>query len=217
MPMRVVLMGPPGVGKGTQAQRLQQHLGVPHVSTGDILRDAVSAGSPLGRRVRGFVESGALVPDELVGDLIEDRLGRADARQGFILDGFPRTLEQVGILDGVLGRLGVALDKVFMLEVPEAEVVRRMAGRRVCPRCRAVFHIESQPPRSPGICEACGSALVQRPDDTEDVIRERLRVYRAQTLPVAGAYEKRGLLQTVDGSGEPGAVFSRLSMELADA
>ena len=209
-------MGPPGVGKGTQAARLRQRLGVPHVSTGDILREAVSAGTPLGKRVKSYVDSGQLVPDELVGDLIGERLGKPDARSGFVLDGFPRTIEQVGILDRVLARLGVALDRVFMMEVSEAEVVRRLSGRRVCPRCNSVYHLESRPPKSAGVCDACGSALVQRPDDAESVIRERLRVYSSQTLPVAEAYRSRGLIQRVDGTGDPETVFSRLDAGLVE-
>jgi adenylate kinase len=215
--MRVVLIGPPGVGKGTQASQLKNLLGVPHVSTGDILREAVQAGNPLGRKVKGFVESGQLVPDDVMGELIAQRLSRPDARAGFVLDGFPRTLEQVETLDSVLARLGVVLDRVFLFTVPEAEIVRRLAGRRTCPKCGAVFHVDSRPPRSAGVCDACGSALVQRADDTEDVIRERLRVYAEQTLPVASAYASRGLIQEVDGAGEPAAVLARIQAGLAEA
>ena len=215
--MRVVLIGPPGVGKGTQASRLKARLGVPHVSTGDILREAVSAGTPLGRKVKGAVESGHLVPDDVMGELVAQRLDRPDARKGFVLDGFPRTVEQIGILDGALARLGVALDRVFLIQVPENEVVRRLSGRRTCPRCGSVFHVESRPPKSAGVCDACGSALVQRADDSEEVIRERLGVYARQTAPVAAAYSRRGIVQEVDGSGEPEAVFARLEAGLAEA
>jgi adenylate kinase len=213
--MRVVFMGPPGVGKGTQAAQMQALLGVPHVSTGNILRVAIQdEGSPLGSEVRKFVESGRLVPDGLMGDLIAERLGRIDSAAGFILDGFPRTLEQVSILDGVLGRLGLELDRVLMLRVPEAEIVRRLSGRRTCPKCGAVFHLDSRPPAKAGVCDACGSGLVQRPDDTEQVIRERMKVYAEQTLPVAEAYRSRGLLVEIDGFGEVDAVRSRLTSGL---
>ena len=213
--MRVVLMGPPGVGKGTQAERMQALLGVPHVSTGNILRAAIQEdGSSLGRDVRQFVESGRLVPDGLMGDLIADRLARKDASAGFILDGFPRTLEQVSILDGVLGRLGLSLDKVLMLVVPEGEIVRRLSGRRTCPSCGAVFHLDSRPPAASGVCDVCGAALVQRPDDTEQVIRQRMKVYQDQTLPVANAYRDKGLLVEVDGFGEVDAVRARLNAGL---
>jgi len=213
--MRVVLMGPPGVGKGTQAVRLAATRGVVHVSTGDILRDAVGGGTALGRKVREYVEGGRLVPDALMGSLIEDRLSRTDAGPGFILDGFPRTVEQVSILDDVLSNLGISVDHVFLLEAPEDEIVRRLSGRRVCPACKAVYHLESKPPRSAGVCDACGSALIQRADDEEDVIRERLRVYAEQTAPVADAYRDRGVLVRVDGSGTPDEVTGLLRGAIA--
>ena len=211
-------MGPPGVGKGTQAEQMQALLGVPHVSTGNILRAAIQQeGSPLGKKVRGFVDSGKLVPDDLMGDLIAERLERKDAGAGFILDGFPRTLAQVSILEGVLGKLGMGLDKVLMLVVPEGEIVRRLSGRRTCPQCGAVFHLESRQPAAPGICDVCGSALVQRPDDTEQVIRERMKVYADQTLPVADAYRAKGILVEVDGFGGVDAVRARLRSGLGKA
>ena len=172
------------------------------------------AGSALGGQVRQFVESGKLVPDTLMGDLIAERLGRQDAAKGFILDGFPRTIEQVGILDDVLGRLGLELDTVLMLKVPDAEIVRRLSGRRTCPKCSAVFHVESRPPAVAGVCDVCGSALVQRPDDTEQVIRERMKVYTSQTLPVAEAYRSRRLLKEIDGLGAVDAVRARLTSGL---
>ena len=216
--MKVVLMGPPGVGKGTQAEQMQALLGVPHISTGNILRAAIEQdGSPLGAKVRGFVESGRLVPDGLMGDLIGERLGRKDAAGGFILDGFPRTLEQVSILEDVLGRLGLKLDKVLMMRAPDAEIVRRLSGRRTCPKCGSVFHLESRPPAVSGVCDACGSALVQRPDDTEQVIRERMKVYAEQTLPVADAYRAKGLLLEIDGFGDVEAVRARLASGLKGA
>ena len=208
--MRVVVMGPPGVGKGTQAVRLSERLGAVHVSTGDILREAVGGGSALGRKVREFVEGGQLVPDDLMGDLIERRLEHQDAAPGFILDGFPRTAEQVTILDRVLGNLHVAIDHVFLLTAPEDEIVRRLSGRRVCPGCTAVYHLESKPPRSAGVCDTCGSALIQRADDEEEVIRERLRVYEELTALVAATYRERGVLTEIDGNGGPDAVTARL-------
>lgn len=208
--MRIVLIGMPGVGKGTQATRLKEALGVIHVSTGDILRDAVKAGSALGRRVREYLESGALVPDELMGDLITERLGRRDAGPGFVLDGFPRTVEQVAILDAVLQRLGVGLDGVFLITAPENEIVSRLSGRRICPKDGQVYHVDNRPPRSAGVCDRCGSALVQRADDSEAVILERLEVFESQTLPIVDQYRGRGLLHEVDGTGEPPAVFERL-------
>jgi len=207
--MRVVLMGPPGVGKGTQAKSLEERTGIPHISAGDILRHAVRIGTPVGRRVRPYVEAGKLVPDDLMGDLIGERLGGGGTK-GFILDGFPRTVEQVAILDRILARRGVEVDRVCILTAPEEEIVRRLSGRRMCPSCGAVYHLESMPPRSPGVCDRCSSALVQRPDDAEDVIRERLRVYQRQTLPVADTYRDRSLLREVDGTGDPAVVLQRL-------
>ena len=215
--MRVVLVGPPGVGKGTQAARLKTLLGVPHVSTGDILRAAMAEGSALGKKVREFVESGRLVPDELMGDLIAERLARSDARDGFVLDGFPRTLAQVEILDRVLASAGMPLDKVLMLVAPQDVIVRRLTGRRTCPKCGAVYHLEGHPPASAGVCDACGSALVQRPDDSEEVIRKRLKVYESQTLPVAEAYRERGLLARIDGFGDVLDVAGRARAALGNA
>jgi adenylate kinase len=209
-------MGPPGVGKGTQAVRLSAGQGAPHISTGDILREAVKGGTELGGKVRTFLEAGQLVPDTLMGDLIQHRMGMADAGAGFILDGFPRTLDQVHILDRVLENLGVGLDGAFILTAPESEIVRRLTGRRVCPGCNAVFHLDSRPPKAPGVCDECGSALVQRPDDTEAVIRDRLAVYEEQTRPVAEAYRNRGQLVEVDGLGDPDQVASRLEEGLRE-
>ena len=213
--MRLVLLGPPGSGKGTQAERLGPLLGVPHVSTGDMLRAAVDDGAALGRRVRAHVEGGTLVPDEVVGEAVAGRLAKPDAAAGFVLDGFPRTVEQVAILDRVLERLGTSLDRVLALDASEPVIVRRLGGRRVCPGCRAVYHLESRPPRSAGVCDACGAALAQRADDDVAVIRERLRVYEERTVPVARAYEARGLLRRVDGSGEADVVFEALRAAVA--
>ncbi len=210
-------MGMPGVGKGTQATRLSESLGVVHLSTGDILRDAVKAGMSLGLKAKDAMASGKLVPDDLIGDMISERLAQHDVEGGFILDGFPRTVEQVAILDRVLEQRGVRLDRVILLGASEQEIVRRLSGRRVCESCGAVYHVESKPSSKGGACERCEGALVQRPDDTEEVIRERLRVYREQTLPIADAYKKRGLLVNVEGTGAPEEVFERLQAELVAA
>ncbi len=210
-------MGMPGVGKGTQATRLSESLGVVHLSTGDILRDAVKAGMSLGLKAKEAMASGKLVPDDLIGDMISERLAQHDVEGGFILDGFPRTVEQVAILDRVLEQRGVRLDRVILLGASEQEIVRRLSGRRVCESCGAVYHVESKPSSKGGACERCEGALVQRPDDTEEVIRERLRVYREQTLPIADAYKQRGLLVNVEGTGAPEEVFERLQAELVAA
>jgi adenylate kinase len=198
-------MGMPGVGKGTQAARLSTRFGVPHLSTGDVLRQAIRGGSALGQRVRGVLDAGALVSDDLMAEVLSEPL--LAARNGFILDGFPRTAEQVTILDRLLGS---PLDAVVLLNAPEAEIVRRLSGRRVCPQCSAVYHADHRPPRVAGVCDVCQAAVSQRPDDREEVVRERLRVYREQTMPVIEAYRQRGLLREADASGDAAAVYARL-------
>ena len=201
-------MGPPGVGKGTQAVRLVETLGVPHISTGDMLRAALAEGTPFGEQARGFIESGRLVPDALIGDLIVERLSKPDTKDGFILDGFPRTIEQVGILDDAMAQTGRSLGTVIALVVEDREeIVRRLSGRRTCPNCQSVFHVVNHPPQKEGVCDECETALVQRPDDKEDVIRKRLKVYDAQTAPVLTVYDERELLNRVDGLGTPDEVF----------
>ena len=215
--MRLVLIGMPGAGKGTQGARLRESLGVVHLSAGDILREAVKAGTALGLQAKDVMACGKLVPDELIGDLVAERLGEPDMQGGFILDGFPRTVEQVAILDRALERCGVELDRVVLLGATEEEIVRRLSGRRVCDACGAVYHVESKPSSKGAVCERCDGKLVQRPDDTEEVLRKRLRVYREQTLPIVGAYEKRGLLVRIEGTGAPDTVFERLQAALVAA
>ena len=210
-------MGMPGVGKGTKATRLAERVGVVHLSSGDILREAVREKTPPGRQAKDTMASGKLVPDELIGDMISERLARADVEVGFILDGFPRTVVQVSILDRVLAKREISLDRVVLLTATEQEIVRRLSGRRVCESCGTVYHVESKPSSRGEACEQCDGALIQRPDDTEEVIRERLRVYREQTLPIADAYKERGLLVTVEGTGAPDEVFERLRSELVAA
>lgn len=210
MPLDLIFMGPPGAGKGTQAARVAPLHGLAHIATGDMLREAVRDGTELGLVAKQIMARGDLVPDDVIIGMIRERLSAPDTEGGFILDGFPRTLEQVSILDGVLGRLGLELDKVLMLRAPEAEIVRRLSGRRTCKRCGTVFHLESRPPAVEDICDVCGSQLVQRPDDTEQVIRERMKVYADQTLPVADAYRAKGILIEVDGFGDVRDVRARL-------
>src|SRR5437773_900399 len=208
---RLVLLGAPGVGKGTQAPETSCRTGLPHISTGDLLRAAIRDGSPLGRRVAAMVERGELVPDGVVGEMMEERLARPDAADGFILDGFPRTVAQADLLDRILARRGQALDRVISIEVPEAEIVERLAGRRSCGQCGAIYHVRYNRPKVEGICDRCGSELRQRPDDTEAVIAERLRAYREQTAPLAARYRKVGRLVEIDGRGRPDEVFGRIA------
>jgi len=209
--IRLVLLGAPGAGKGTQAAEITKRLGLPHISTGDLLRVAIRDGSPLGRKVAAIVERGELVPDALIGEVMEERLSRRDAAGGFLLDGFPRTPAQADILDRMLVRRGQTLDRVILIEVPETEIVERLAGRRSCGRCGAVYHVRYNPPGVEGICDRCGSRLQQRPDDAEAVIKDRLRAYREQTAPLVARYEKAGLLVPVDGRGRPDEVFGRIA------
>ncbi len=204
--MRLVFLGPPGAGKGTQARRLADRYGIPQVATGDILREAIASGSELGQRARAYVERGELVPDEVMLAVVEERLRRADAQRGFILDGFPRTVAQAEGLDRLLRRLGWRLDAVVLFEVPEEALVRRLAGRWTCPACGRVFHDVYNPPRTPGVCDADSTRLVQREDDRPETVRRRLAVYAEQTAPLVEYYRARGLLHRVDGSRDPEAV-----------
>ncbi|HTO97656.1 MAG TPA: adenylate kinase [Myxococcales bacterium] len=212
--MDLILFGPPGAGKGTQAQRLLEVYGTPQISTGDILRQAVKAGTPLGLKARPIMESGALVPDALVIGIVEERLQKPDCAKGFVLDGFPRTVAQAKALDAMLASLGRHIDRVLSLEVPLDVVVRRLTGRRSCPQCGRVYHLTEAPPRTPGVCDACGTALVQRPDDTEEVVRARQATYRRDTEPVKAFYAAQGLLREVDGTGSLDEVFQRIRAAL---
>jgi adenylate kinase len=208
---RLVLLGAPGVGKGTQAAKISRGTGLPHISTGDLLRAAIRDGSPLGRRVGAIVERGELVPDGLVGEVMEERLARPDATGGFLLDGFPRTIAQADLLDRILAKRGQGLDRVISIEVPEADIVDRLAGRRSCGQCGAVYHVRYNRPKTDGICDRCGSELRQRPDDAEGVIAERLRAYREQTAPLQARYRRTGRLAEIDGRGSPDEVFDRIA------
>jgi adenylate kinase len=211
----LVLFGAPGVGKGTQAAALQERVGVPHVSTGDMLRAAIRAGTPQGQRARAIVESGRLVPDELISEMIGVRLQSADVAKGFILDGFPRTVGQAEYLDEALRDQGKALDAVINLDVPAMIVAERLAGRRVCASCGASYHVRHKPPRVEGACDNCGAALGVRADDDEAVVRSRLEVYERQTAPVLEYYRGQGRLRDVDGIGTPEEVAERIDLVVA--
>jgi len=215
--VRLVLFGPPGAGKGTQAAAIKDKFGIPHISTGEILREAIAAGTPVGVRAKAVVESGSLVPDEVVGELVALRLARSDARRGFLLDGFPRTLRQAEILEVVLKARKEPLDAVVKVNLNDDEVVRRLSGRRTCPSCGASFHVSFSPPKVEGLCDACGGPLRQRDDDREDVIRKRLTVYRDQTAPLASHYAKMGVLKEIEGSGPIEEVKQRILRALGAA
>lgn len=201
MSARVAFLGPPGAGKGTQARDLAQEWRVPHLATGDMLREAVAAGTPLGREAKGYMDQGALVPDDVIIRMMGERLGKADAGRGFILDGFPRTIAQAEALAKLLKDLGQTLDTVIYFDVSEPELLRRLTGRRVCRTCGHSYHITSNPPKHSGVCDDCGGELYQRDDDGETTVRKRLDVYQRQTAPLLDYYRQRSLLATVSGEG----------------
>jgi len=199
--VRVAFLGPPGAGKGTQARDLAQEWGALHLATGDMLREAVAAGSTLGREAKSYMDKGALVPDDVIIRMMAERLGAADAGRGFILDGFPRTIAQAEALARLLKDLGQTLDTVVYFDVSEPELLRRLTGRRVCRACGHSYHVTSNPPKRAGVCDACGGELYQRDDDGEATVRNRLEVYRRQTAPLLDYYRQRNLLVTVSGEG----------------
>jgi adenylate kinase len=199
--MRLVLVGPPGAGKGTQAQFISSHFAVPKISTGDIFRTNVSEGTELGVEARKFMDAGDHVPDEVTIAMVKDRLSYDDVSEGFLLDGFPRTVHQAEVLDGMLAERGNAVDVVLELVVDDEEVVRRLSGRRTCRQCGHVWHVDFDPPADEGTCDRCSGELFQRDDDSEDTIRHRLDVYADQTSPLIGYYGDKGLLRGVDATG----------------
>jgi adenylate kinase len=208
--MRALLIGPPGAGKGTQASRLAAEWGVPHISTGDLLREAVAEGSDLGRRVQKILAEGALVADDLMADLLGERLRREDCSRGFVLDGYPRTERQVRDLDALLAGLGAPLERAIELRVPDDVVVKRLSGRRTCPKCKTVFSAALLSNGYRSLCAKCGAALVARADDEPETVARRLELYRSETRPVVEHYRASGQLAAVDGVGTPDEVTARL-------
>ena len=204
--MRLVFLGPPGAGKGTQARELAREWGVPHLATGDMLREAAAAGNRLGLEAKRYMDRGALVPDDVIVGLMRERLARPDAARGFILDGFPRTIAQAEALAQLLKDHGEHLDVVMYFEVSEQELLRRLTGRRVCRACQTAYHLVFAPPMQPGVCDRCGGELYQREDDGEKPVRTRLEVYARQTSPLLDYYRQRGLLATVAGEGSIDAI-----------
>ncbi len=213
--MNFILLGAPGCGKGTLAKKLVAEKHLAHISTGDLLREAVKEQTSLGKKAKEFMDAGKLVPDTLVIDLISERLGRPDCQKGFVLDGFPRTVPQAEALAALLKKLHLVIDHVILLEIGIEKVVERMSARLNCGACGAVFHKINVPPKKEGICDNCGASLYQREDDKEETVRKRFAIYMEQTSPLIDYYKKIGLLRVVDGSISPDATFSKVSVAIA--
>ncbi len=209
--MNLIIMGPPGSGKGTQAARIGEKYSVPAISTGDMLREAIQNGTPLGLAAKSFMDQGELVPDEVVINIVKERLKEPDAHEGFLLDGFPRSAVQAKALGEMLDGQGQTIDLVLNVAVPDAEIIRRLSRRRVCPQCNAVYHLDHRPPRGEGLCDECGADLVQRDDDNEETIGHRLEVYRANSEPLIDYYRNQGKLAEVSGLRPIDEVFDSVS------
>ena len=212
--MNLILMGLPGAGKGTQAERIRDAYRIPHISTGDMFRTAVAKGTPLGLEAKRYMDAGALVPDEVTIGIVRERLSEPDAAEGFLLDGFPRTIPQAEALERLLADAGRAIDRVLYLAVPQDVLIRRLAGRRICRRCGATTHLEFNPPKVSGVCDRCGGELYQRDDDRPETVAERLRVNAAAMAPLIDFYRARGVLAEIDGLGAIDDVFRRIRSAL---
>jgi adenylate kinase len=214
--VRLILLGPPGAGKGTQAGLVARTFGIPHIATGDILRENVRLATPLGREAQSYMDRGDLVPDDVVIGMVEDRLDQADAEKGFLLDGFPRTAPQAEALDELLEKRSTPLAVVVRLLVPDDVIVERITGRRTCVGCGAVYHVDHQPPKVAGVCDECGGEVQQRSDDTEEVVRRRLEEYREKTRPLEDFFGKKGLVRDIDGVGPVEEVSRRMLEVLSE-
>lgn len=213
--MRLILVGPPGSGKGTQAQLLSKRLRLAHIGTGDILREAVRLDTPLGRLAKPYLNMGKLVPDDLINEVVAERLRRDDRLERFVMDGYPRTLAQAASFDQVLRQQFLDLTAVVVLVVEDEAIVRRLTGRWTCPRCKTPFHTTAKPPKTPGVCDECGTALVQREDDKDATVRERLRVYHRNTVDLIPHYRGQGLLREVSGAGDIEQVYADITQTLS--
>ena len=215
--MKIIMLGAPGAGKGTQAKKIAEKYAIPHISTGDIFRANLKAGTELGMKAKEYMDQGLLVPDELTCDLVVDRISQPDAKNGYVLDGFPRTIPQAEALTNALNARGEAVDYAIDVEVPDDNIVNRMGGRRACLKCGATYHITFNPPKKEGCCDACGGELVLRDDDKPETVQKRLDVYHAQTQPLIEYYSAAGKLKTVDGTQEIGKVFTDIPAILGGA
>ncbi|PRX26225.1 adenylate kinase [Orenia metallireducens] len=205
--MNLVLVGPPGAGKGTQAVRLQEAYGIPHISTGDMFRKAIKEETELGKKAKEYMDQGKLVPDEVTIGIVRERLSQKDCHQGFILDGFPRTVNQADALNSILADMNTSLDAVINIKVSDAEVIDRLSGRRICKSCGASYHVKFNPPKVAGVCDECDGELYQREDDNPNTIQQRLNVYSEQTSPLINYYQERDLLETINGEDSLDNVF----------
>ena len=208
--MKIIMLGAPGAGKGTQAKKIASKYGIPHISTGDIFRANIKAGTELGKKAKSYMDQGLLVPDELTCDLVVDRISQPDAANGYVLDGFPRTIPQAECLTDALKNLGGQVDYAIDVDVPDENIVNRMSGRRACLKCGATYHIVFAAPKSEGICDVCGEKLVLRDDDRPETVLNRLKVYHDQTQPLIDYYSNAGVLKTVDGTRSLDEVFSEI-------
>ena len=208
--MKIIMLGAPGAGKGTQAKQIAGKYSIPHISTGDIFRANIKNGTELGKKAKEYMDQGLLVPDELTCDLVVDRIGQDDCKNGFVLDGFPRTIPQAEALTNALNELGQKMDFAIDVDVPDENIVKRMSGRRACLECGATYHVVSIPPKKEGICDACGSELVLRDDDKPETVQKRLDVYHEQTQPLIDYYKKAGILKSVDGTQPMEDVFAEI-------
>lgn len=213
--MKIIMLGAPGAGKGTQAQMIADKYEIPHVSTGDIFRENVKNGTQLGMEAKKYMDKGELVPDELTVRILLDRVAKEDCKNGYVLDGFPRTIPQAEVLENALSEIGDKIDYAINVDVPDENIVRRMSGRRACLACGATFHIEHIPPKQEGICDKCGKELVQREDDKEETVKNRLEVYHKQTQPLIDFYTGKNILKTVDGTADMKDVFTAITEILA--
>jgi len=212
--MNLIIMGPPGAGKGTQAVLIREAYQIPHISTGDMFREAMKNETPVGLEAKKYIDKGMLVPDEVTNALVKERLSQADCKKGFLLDGFPRNIPQAEALDKIFNELNIKLNAVINIEVDFSILTERICGRRVCPKCGASFHVKFYTPKQDGICDECGSQLVQRKDDNEETIKTRLNVYSNQTKPLLEYYNKQGVVKTIDGEGDVQAIFNNIKKEV---
>lgn len=214
--MKIIMLGAPGAGKGTQAKMIAAKYDIPHISTGDIFRANIKNGTELGKKAKEYMDAGNLVPDELVVDLVIDRFKDDDCANGYVLDGFPRTIPQAEALDAALSKIGESIDYVIDVDVPDANIIKRMGGRRTCPSCDSIYHVDHMPPKVEGKCDKCGGDLIIREDDKEETVKNRLAVYHEQTQPLKDYYDKQGIVHSVDGTIDRKDVFAMIEKILGE-